>query len=234
MNHPMLSVIIPVYNGEVYIRAALESVLRQGDASTEVIVVNDGSTDATQDILASFGERIQVLHQANRGPSAARNAGVRASHGTYIGLLDADDLWPDGRTQLALAHLSRESADFVRGKTVFIEEGQGSAHALSEPVFMEALVGAGLYKRHVFERAGWFDEEMRCGEDIDWHLRLVESGCVEYRIQETMLIYRRHMANMTRSEDVLKKGQLDALRKKLARARTRTHAQNTDAYASIR
>lgn len=230
MSHPILSVVIPVYNGETYIRAAVESVIRQGDVSLEIIVVNDGSTDATQDVLASFGERVQVIQQENYGPSAARNVGIRQACGDYIGLLDADDLWPDGRTRMMLPYLSRTEVDFVRGKTIFVEEGQEGERVLGEPVFMEALVGAGLYTRHVFDIAGWFDEDMRCGEDIDWHLRLLEAGCKEHRLEDTTLIYRRHDQNMTRSEDVLKKGQLDALRKKLARAK----ARGGNVYASNR
>jgi hypothetical protein len=101
-----VSVIVPVFNGERTIAAAIDSALAQEfDGAVEVVVVNDGSNDRTAAVLDSFGSRITVIESESRGQAAARNAGVRASHGELIAFLDADDLWlPDklARTVVAL------------------------------------------------------------------------------------------------------------------------------------
>ena len=93
---PTVSAIIPVHNGELYVADSVRSVLGQSHAVAECIVVDDGSTDNTRDVLASFGSSIVVVHQEHRGVSAARNAGIREARGDYLAFLDADDVWfPD-------------------------------------------------------------------------------------------------------------------------------------------
>ena len=93
-----VSVIIPVFNGERTIAAAIDSALAQEfGGEIEVMVVNDGSTDATATVLEAYRGRVTVLDRVNGGPAAARNAGVRASHGEYLAFLDADDIWLPGK-----------------------------------------------------------------------------------------------------------------------------------------
>ncbi len=104
-----VSVIIPVFNGEATIAAAIDSVLAQefgGDV--EVIVVNDGSTDATSSVLDAYRGRVTVLDRVNGGPAVARNAGVRASHGEYVTFLDADDIWMPDKLEKTLAALDHD------------------------------------------------------------------------------------------------------------------------------
>src|SRR5450759_1882450 len=88
-----VSVIIPSYNHERYIRQCVDSVLCQSRKDFEVIVVDDGSTDGTPDILRGFGEKITFIRQENRGTQAARNVGIQASTGEFVALLDSDDAW---------------------------------------------------------------------------------------------------------------------------------------------
>src|SRR5688572_20501170 len=90
---PTISCIVPVYNGERYIREALDSILGQTYPNLEVVVVDDGSTDATAAAVASYGNRVSYLWQPNAGPVAARNLGLGAATGDYVAFLDADDLW---------------------------------------------------------------------------------------------------------------------------------------------
>ena len=90
---PKVSVIIPVFNGAETIGRALQSVFAQTFTDYEIVVVNDGSTDDTASVLAGYGEKIRVVSQSNRGLSAARNAGIAASQGEYVALLDDDDQW---------------------------------------------------------------------------------------------------------------------------------------------
>src|SRR6266436_6194789 len=90
---PRISVIVPVYNSESTIPRALASVFAQSYSDYEVIVVDDGSTDSTLAVVAGYRDRVHVIGGLNRGPSAARNTGVRASTGEYIAFLDVDDEW---------------------------------------------------------------------------------------------------------------------------------------------
>ncbi|HYE37152.1 glycosyltransferase family A protein [Methylocaldum sp.] len=90
---PLVSVVIPAYNAMAFLRQTLDSVLAQTYDNLEVIVVDDGSTDGTSDLLHGYGERITVLRQANAGQAAARNYGARVARGDMLAFLDSDDLW---------------------------------------------------------------------------------------------------------------------------------------------
>src|SRR5208282_2490255 len=118
-----VSVIIPVFNGERTIAAAIDSALAQEfEGAAEVIVVNDGSTDGSEEIVRGYGDRITVVTQENRGPAAARNAGVRASHGEYVAFLDADDIWIPGKLRKTLAALdSDRGAAMVYSNALMID-----------------------------------------------------------------------------------------------------------------
>src|SRR5260370_8391435 len=102
---PQVSAIIAVYNGAATVAQAIDSVLAQTFGDLDLIVVNDGSTDGTPGILRSYGDRIRVVDQPNRGVAAARNAGVRASRGQYIAFLDSDDAWAPPKIAQPLAPL---------------------------------------------------------------------------------------------------------------------------------
>ncbi len=91
---PLVSVIIATYNSGKFIAQAVQSVLEQSCRLHEVIVIDDGSTDETKDVLSGFHDRIKYFYQENQGPSAARNKGIKMAKGGYISFLDSDDLWP--------------------------------------------------------------------------------------------------------------------------------------------
>jgi len=101
-----VSVIIPAFNGAEFVAAAIESALAQTYADTEVITIDDGSTDETAAVLERFGSRIRVIRQPNRGLAAARNAGIALAGGEYVALLDADDTWEPAFLELAVARLA--------------------------------------------------------------------------------------------------------------------------------
>lgn len=215
---PLISVVIPVYNGEKYITEAIRSVLAQQYERVEIIVVNDGSTDGTLDKLAAFGADIQVVSQVNLGQAAARNRGIQQARGDILGLLDADDLWPRARLAVMLPHLA-SGYDVVRGKVVTVSHS-GHIEPGAAPGFREPLVGACLYRKEVFGSVGLFDESMRAGEDFDWNLRLKETPCTQQWIDEVTLYYRRHDANMTNSREVMEQGQLRAFANKIRRQKS--------------
>ena len=95
MKEILVSVIIPVYNGERYLAEALDSVLRQSHPADEIIVIDDGSTDGSAKIIESFRASVEYHWQPNGGPGAARNLGVTLAHGAFLAFLDADDLWTE-------------------------------------------------------------------------------------------------------------------------------------------
>ena len=102
---PLVSVVIPVFNGEKFLRDAVESVLAQKYSPIEVIIVDDGSTDGTASVANSFPETVRYLHQINNGPAAARNRGIEQAQGSLIAFADADDLWPAAKLALQLPDL---------------------------------------------------------------------------------------------------------------------------------
>jgi glycosyltransferase involved in cell wall biosynthesis len=218
MNSVLISVIIPVFNCEKYIKYAIESVLNQNYPNIEVIVVNDGSTDNTLAVIEQFKDRIRIISQENRGQASARNTGIQQANGSIIGFIDADDLWTGDHIECMLPHLTEDSQfDIVRGHVQHIRADDNEIKEISEKLFIPESAGAGLYMAGVFVKIGLFDETMRQGEDTDWFIRFGSSSCKEKRIAETTLFYRRHDNNMTNSVNVIKKGMFDSLRKKLYR-----------------
>ena len=101
---PLVSVVVPVYNGELYLARALSSVLGQDYGPLEVIVVDDGSTDNSAQIACSFGG-VHYIQQPNQGVSASRNAGITASHGEFIGFRDQDDIWAPEKLSVQAGYL---------------------------------------------------------------------------------------------------------------------------------
>ncbi|MHC4951850.1 MAG: glycosyltransferase family 2 protein [Planctomycetota bacterium] len=106
-NEFIISVVIPAYNAGPYIRRTLESVLRQTHPADEIIVVDDGSTDNTADVAASYGDSVVLIRQENAGASVARNTGIEAAKGNWIAFLDGDDEWIPERLERQAAHLAK-------------------------------------------------------------------------------------------------------------------------------
>jgi glycosyltransferase involved in cell wall biosynthesis len=96
MEQPKVSVILPTFNRARFLPDALESIFVQGVRNVQVVVVDDGSTDDTERIVAAYGERVQYVRQENGGPAAARNTGLRFAEGRFISFLDSDDVWMPG------------------------------------------------------------------------------------------------------------------------------------------
>jgi glycosyltransferase involved in cell wall biosynthesis len=140
-----VSVIIPTFNRAHLIRRAVDSVLRQG-LPAEVIVVDDGSQDATADVLEAYGDRIRVLRQENRGVSAARNRGVAAASGDWIAFLDSDDEWLPHKLERQL-ELVREYPDVVlfSGAAEYVDEG-GSVRNIGSASHRGSIVDVLLYE----------------------------------------------------------------------------------------
>ena len=123
--YPSVSVIIPTFNRCGFLGRAVDSVLEQTGPSFELIVVDDGSTDTTFDLLAGYGDRIEMIRQSNLGVSAARNAGIRSARGEYIALLDSDDYWLPGKLETQHAFFrERPEALICQTEETWIRNGK--------------------------------------------------------------------------------------------------------------
>jgi len=181
---PSVSVVIPTYNRGWILREAIDSVLDQTMEDFELIVVDDGSTDDTQDILEEYGDAVRTIHQGNGGVSAARNRGIASAEGTYIAFLDSDDLWmPEKlRTQLEFFQ-SHPKALICQTEEMWIRRGvrvnpkkrhKKPSGMIFEPSLELCLVSpsAVMVHRKLFDLVGLFDEDFRICEDYDMWLRI--------------------------------------------------------------
>lgn len=221
---PLVSVVIPVFNGERFLCEAVQSVLDQGYSPFEIIIVDDGSTDGTATVAQSFPETVRYLHQTNRGPAAARNRGIEQAHGDLIAFADADDLWPRAKLDLQLPYLTKDqSLEIVMGRIqqVLLSEtanGQTRAEEFGEATFSVNL-GCAVIRKSVFDRIGLFDETMRYSEDVDWFMRAREAGAAIMTIDAVTLFYRQHDQNMTRGKSTSELNILKTLKRSLDRRR---------------
>ena len=226
---PLVSVIIPVFNGERFLREAVQSVLRQKYSPVEIIIVDDGSTDGTETVARSFPETVRYLHQTNQGPAAARNRGIEHAQGSLIAFADADDLWPADKLELQLPDLIADPAiEIVMGRIqqvrlagTAIGESSPYAEEPGEPAFSVNL-GSAVIRKTLFERVGLFDETMRYSEDVDWFMRAREAGAAILTIDAVTLLYRQHEQNMTRGKSTSDLNVLKALKRSLDRRRELT------------
>ncbi len=220
---PLISVIIPVYNGERFIQEAIDNVLSQNYPALEIIFVNDGSDDRTEEIINRLPLDIRYFKQDNAGPAAARNRGIRDASGDYIAFLDVDDLWPENNLHTLLEEmLQQPELEIVRGYGQLMEfdEQTKSYHCVGNPLeSFPHYIGAGLYRKAVFEKVGLFDPTMRFGEDADWYLRAGEMGINIKRLEETRLFVRRHGRNMTEGKNMVELNSLKIFKKFIDRKR---------------
>lgn len=200
---PLVSVIIPVYNGARFIVEAVQSIVAQEYGSLEIIVVDDGSTDETGEIVARLDWDVRYVFQENAGPGAARNRGIRDASGELVAFLDADDLWATGSLRLLVNRLLEDpELDVVHGYARLFKDGEpnGGMDFLNPEEVFPYYIGAGLYRRQAFERAGLFEEQLRFSEDTEWYRRAAEIGLRIDRLEGITLMVRRHENNMTRGK----------------------------------
>jgi glycosyltransferase involved in cell wall biosynthesis len=223
----LVSVVIPVFNGERFLREAVQSVLDQNFAAMEIIVVDDGSTDGTPTVAQGLAGPVRYLHQTNQGPAAARNRGIENAQGSLIAFADADDLWPAGKLELQLPYLLLDATiDIVLGRIQQVrlsetDHGRTRTEEFADPAFSVNL-GSAIIRKSVFERVGLFDETMRYSEDVDWFMRARESGASIVTIDAVTLLYRQHEENMTRGKSTSELNVLKALKRSLDRRREQT------------
>lgn len=179
-----VSVVIPTYNRSAFLRAAVDSVLCQTCRPDEVIVVDDGSIDATPELLRSYGGKIRVITTPNQGPSAARNRGIEAAAGEWLAFLDSDDAWKPEKLEKQLQFIEKNpDTRICQTGEVWIRNNRRV-----NPKKKHEMVSGWIYEqclplcivspssvmihREVFERVGLFDETLPACEDYDLWLRI--------------------------------------------------------------
>lgn len=228
MNKPLISVIIPVYNGEQYLAEAIESVLAQTLRPIEVIVVDDGSTDGSAEVAKNFQSKIKYFYQRHSGASAARNRGADLSKGKYLAFLDSDDIWEVNK----LADQMKAFYDDPDLDIVFGHVKQFYSPELDESIKRkihcpaEKMPGyypsAMLMKRDSFFRAGPFDTTLKIGEFIDWYIKAKEYGLKSIVLPDTVVQRRIHAANQSINERRNQSDFVRILKKSLDRRRIKT------------
>jgi len=201
-----ISVVIPAYNAAGFIAQTLESVLAQTPPPDEVLVIDDGSTDATAEVAEGFGAQVRVIRRPRARQAAARNFGVQEAAGEWVAFVDADDLWePDklARQMEALARSPVASLCYT-ARREFVEHGGAIERLNIVPVpppegIREALFrnttflpSSVVIQRAAFLAAGGFDTEFKIVEDWDLWLRLLHSGVAFAACPEPLLLYRIH------------------------------------------
>jgi len=225
MDKPLVSIIIPVYNGENYLREAIDSALAQTYDNIEIIVVNDGSTDGTEDVCLSYGDKIRYFKKENGGVATALNYGIEKMLGEYFSWLSHDDLYYPNKIKCQIDALNKcgDKKRIVFGDVVSWDLETGKKRELvfgTErrakyinnsifPVVRYMLLGCALliHKSH-FERVGLFNTNLKCVQDYDMWFRMFRDQESLY-VNEFMYIQRIHnaqgtwtMKNVANNEDV--------------------------------
>lgn len=206
MTKPRVSVVITAYNAAAYLGAAIESVLAQSHPTDEIVVVDDGSSDASAAIARSYAPHgVRLIQQDNQGPGAARNRGIRETSGDLVAFLDGDDLWLPQKLERQIAYLAahpetvmvsclRWRWDQTTGERRIEYFGVRPGRNLAHENVVRNVIGnpsMTLIRRSVFDAVGVFDPALRWGQDWDLFIRIAAYGPVGF-VMEPLMIYRWH------------------------------------------
>lgn len=216
---PKLTVILPVYNREKYVADAIESVLQQDFEDFEFIIINDGSTDKTDEIINKFTDkRIQYIKQENAGEYATTNRGIKMSKTPFVSWVHSDDILAPGSLRariecleqhpdIEIVHGDLEVRDMDGDKLDYLPAGgddgpqsfkrycQDEHERTNERYFVNYQTF--MFHREIMERTGYLDEKLIYGGDLDWMLRVLKT-CHIMRVSQLVYIYRRHNETITK------------------------------------
>lgn len=227
---PRVSVIIPAFNCAQYLGRALQSAFAQTYLDYEVIVVNDGSTDETQDLVARWEDKIRYVYQQNRGPASARNLGIAKASGEFLAYLDADDMWYPHKLEGQVAFLDNHpECGFVHSDLTIVDENDRVIFPAwvqemrrSAPrgfCVMDLLhhchIQGGVTvveRRTCYDRTGGFDERLRRAEDyLHWVQVALDGHAVGY-IDEPLAMYRWRTGSLSKNQAATLEAMLQVFR----------------------
>jgi len=252
---PKLSIVIPTYNNALYLSDALKSIFHQTFKDYEIIVVDDGSTDNTRDIIKKFEERIRYIYQPNSGgASKPRNEGIKVAKGKYIAVFDADDLMVDGKLKIQVNFLDNHpEIDFIftdfcnfEGDTMYPRHSSTCIdfrsilnHNVGEDQYiigredgyrtllLENYVGTSsmMFKPQLIDKVGLFDETIRIGEDRDFCFRVTDCSNMGY-IDRVCHLRRLHNASMMTRKEITYSDPIRVFEKQLNVRKNRRSQKN--------
>jgi len=224
---PLVSVIMPAYNAEKYIGDSIQSVLDQTYSNWELLVVDDGSTDKTADVVRQFAardSRVKYIFQQNGRQAKARNTGIAQSSGTLLAFLDSDDLWLPEKLERQLQTLDATNVDVVYSNGLVIYEPGATPGSTDFPVVAGTVEGHRMFdllllmnfipaqsvvvRSEILRDAGPFDESYSVCEDYELWLKLAAHGAVFHGMTEKLIKYRRHPTATTHKHSVMFKPML--------------------------
>lgn len=235
-NKRVVDVVIPAFNAEKYIEETLASVALQGELIRSIIVVNDGSTDNTAEKVNAFSKAhpsliIELINQQNCGLANARNAGILASHASYIALLDADDLWVKDKLQkqlnvfnedqnpklgvvyCAYELINQDSRPMIENNLTIQPQVRGAAYSkLKSGNFISGSGSSVLIKANIFKEVGYFDESLSASEDWDMWIRISEKYEFDF-VSDVLVQIRVHDNNMQKNFSRMLSSELAMLNK---------------------
>lgn len=205
MRPSLITCIVPVFNGECYIKEALDSILAQTYGPVEIITVDDGSTDKTAAVVATYGKQVRYIWQQNAGPGAARNLGISLAQGEFIAFQDADDLWHPEKLEHQMARFkTRTELEMcvTHIQNFWIPELQDEAQRFQNHRRAQALPGyvttTLLARRTLFDKVGMFNPTFMHVHDSEWFVRVKELGMATELLPEVLAYRRLHHTNRSR------------------------------------
>jgi glycosyltransferase involved in cell wall biosynthesis len=237
MSSPKVSVVVPIFNRANFIGDSLVSLQGERKVETEIIVVDDGSTDGSIDAVKAFSKkdpRIRLITGEHRGVSATRNIGLQSASGKYLTFLDSDDISAPGRIERQLRKLeSNPGIAAVIGETLWFEALTPELDPLPGTRHVRTLsvtLHSAMFLRSTFDVYGLFDEGLEFCEDLDFFLRLLEGGAKFLLETELASLCRRHQSNMTSNWQAVRKAFFAALQRSIARRRGSGRKEPLDVF----
>ena len=205
MSAPLVSCVVPVFNGERYLGEALDAILAQSYRPIEIIVADDGSTDGTAAVAAGYGDWARWLTQPTAGPPATRNLGLRAARGDFVAFLDADDVWhPDKLSRQVARFAARPElgVSVTHIQNFWVPELAEEAMRARDDPRSAPLPGyvtmTMLARRSLFESVGPFGESLWHTDAADWFMRAAAEGAVIEMLPDVLAYHRMHPTNLSR------------------------------------
>ena len=230
MSPPKVSIVIPLYNGEAHILETVESARSQDYPNTEIIVVDDGSTDGAAKLVSGLPE-VTYFFQENQGNAAARNTGIERSSGDLVALLDQDDIWLPHKLSRQVAALQQNPASgfAICHAVLKLQPGMALPAAykpeMAQGPFPAYLPSALMMRRETLARVGGFDTNFAMGNDSDWFFRAKDAGVNGVVVPEVLFEVRVHATNQGHDVTAMRQDLMKAVRASALRKRAKAEAE---------